>query len=345
MRHTLIFFSLFVLVGCQSQHQQKDCQQEYDLSSFEVIDLTNQRGETVSRDSMLLAHPRQLRYLDGGLLAISDIQNDNLLWVLDVKDGLFASGVRVGTGPDETGSISNLWVRHDTLWFSGMPEGKVGYVDIEMDSLRVTAHVITKSEGQSMKAISFGDAKILYQSMSPNCRFIWTNLLDNNTDTVGVFPDVPLPEGIIPRNSVFQTQLVASPNEDNLVQVNLSWNKIEIYDSSMVLQYMLTGPKLIESTIRKVELPFGVQYVQDPFISVFNHVTASNEQFIVGYIENDVDEAEVGSRCLLSFDWTGTPQKLYRFKDDIFAFDIDFKTMTLYAVQHCPDPCVKKYQL
>lgn len=321
----------------------------YTTDAFEVIDLSQERSEEVSADSMLMGRPFEIRVVSDSLLAINDAGAEKLLWLLNPHTHAFSACVDRGEGPEEMLFISNLWMDGQTLCAGGMQDNKIVRFNFTSSPLAVVPQQVCRTSFPFIRAASWGeDGYLVVPMVHQSDRYYTIDSAGNVQDTVGVYPEVLMPEEIQPNNSMFQTRLAVSPDRSHLVSANQTWNTIEVYDATFQSTLLLKGPIEMETEVKKIESPIGVRYGQKPGWNLFCGVSATDSGFWVGYIGMRLEKREDVSRgisAILSFAWDGTPRRMYRLGEEVVAFDIDEQGNALYAIANRPDPTIVRYSL
>lgn len=326
--------------GCSPQLSEKFNTVFFTSDAPQTVQLETTSFKYVHTDSMTLARPSRICAIGDGLIAFVENKKSELVWIVDTNTGKFTSCVHKGHGPNETNSISNMWMEGGDLWYASSNDVKIGCVSISKNPLGVTSQTKVHLNFCSLRTISIGNNEFLTQVLEENCRLLRVNDRSEVVDTVGIFPIEDSSEKFEINNAQFQSYIAASPNKQHVVQACITWNKIEIYDAKMSLSNILTGPIEIDSKVIERNLPVGVQWVQSPAWDMFRGLSASNEGFYVGYIGQkfNPDEAERGINTIFFFNWNGDLTKKMILPFEIECFDIDYATNTLFAIVSDPEP-------
>ena len=337
--------SMLIVSSCDTTGSKKGAR-SYDLSSFDMVDLSATEPQRVSPQEMIIGSAYDMCMVSDSILVFQSIRSQMQLWLLNVNSGEFAQCLHYGNGPKECLGITNIWKDNGSLFVAGFQDHKILKIDINPDSLTTDIEYITELSEDFLKVIPISDSTLLYAPISvPDTRYLLARMDGTVTDSLGVFYlRDRVEEGIIPKNHMFQINVTLSPDRQHMVVSNMDWPLIEIYDMPFDNCMVLDGPIKIDSKIQKVVGASGmIGYPQSPFWSVFFGLAACNDGFALGFIGSK--ESGKGPESLLLFDWEGNPTKKIDFGREIVDFTIDFKSMTVYALVNDPEPMVVKYAL
>ncbi len=349
---SILCVSMLIVSSCDTIDSRKGAR-SYDLSSFDVIDLSSTEPERVSPQEMILGMPFEICMISDSIMAFKDSRAGQMqLWLLNVNSGQFAQCLYYGNGPKECLGVSNIWKDNGYLFAGGFYDRKVLKIVINPDSLTSDIECIAEIPDDFLRVITLSDSCLLYAPISiPDVRYLLARMDGSVIDTVGIFNlKDRVEEGLRPANHMFQMQMAFSPDKRYMVAPNIDWPMIEIYTTvSFNETIVLEGPVKTDSRIiERVSASGMIGYPQKPGWSMFRGLTTCNDGFVVGFVGRELKNKEdygKGPESLLLFDWEGNPTKKIDFGREIVDFTIDFKSMTLYALVNDPEPMVVKYAL
>ncbi len=342
--------SILVLSSCGTTDSTNNVK-SYDLSSFDVVDLSDTEPERVSLPEMTMAWPYGMCMVSDSIMALKDPRAGQMqLWLLNVNSGRFAQCLYNGSGPKECLGVTNIWTDGGHLFAGGHNDYKVMKIAVDPDSLTTDIECIAEMPEFFLKAVTLSDSCLLYApSMVFDARFLLARMDGTVTDTIREFYIMDrLPEGLRPQNSISQMQMTLSPDKRHLVSSNMSWPVTEIYTVPLNKTIVLNGPVKTDSKVKVVNDNMGTSYVISPGWSMFFGLSASNDGFALGFVGRElknIEDYSKGPESLLLFDWDGNPTKKIDFGREIVDFTIDFKSMIVYALVNDPEPMVVKYAL
>ena len=343
--------SILVLSSCGTTDSTNNVK-SYDLSSFDVIDLSSIEPERVSPQEMIIGSAYDMCMVSDSILVFQSIRSQMQLWLLNVNSGKFAQCLYYGNGPKECLGVSNIWKDNGYLFAGGFYDRKVLKIGINPDSLTSDIECIAEIPDDFLRVITLSDSCLLYAPISiPDVRYLLARMDGSVIDTVGIFNlKDRVEEGLRPANHMFQMQMAFSPDKRYMVAPNIDWPMIEIYTTvSFNETIVLEGPVKTDSRIiERVSASGMIGYPQKPGWSMFRGLTTCNDGFVVGFVGRELKNKEdygKGPESLLLFDWDGNPTKKIDFGREIVDFTIDFKSMTVYALVNDPEPMVVKYAL
>ena len=255
MKRIVLYFltlsSLFA--GCNTDTNNNSIHWEnFTLSSFEKIDMTYKRGETVSPDSMDMHRPHIMRILSDRLIAIKDDKiKGKLLWILNLDNKKYIQTLYKGKSSTESNYIENMWTSDSSL-FCCDDVGKILKIECNRQTMETNISLATKISPQSINATPMEMDKYLVEHIYG--RYQVTNLNGDVLDTIGVFPTDQIPKEIETPNLACQVEMATAPNKKHIICANRYWNKLEIYSGNGETEHLLSGPIKIDSKITKKEL-------------------------------------------------------------------------------------------
>ena len=260
--------------------------------------------------------------------------------------------VRRGRATNEVLGINDIVVRDGDVWVSGNQDCKVLRLSLLPDERRFeVAEIFRFEKTQFMRIAPRSDGKgfLILDSSSSDNRMILMDRSGVVQDTVGSFPELErVPAEWKPNNSIFQSDLSIAPNGRHTVLMCRSIDCIDIYDKEMELQRRLRGPLGVEFGVRVFEAGSFVQHIQDPMYFMFDGTVCDDDRFLVGYVGvRPQTEADFGRKIgsVLSFDWSGRPQKCYDLEQEILSFDVDWSTGRMYCLTNEAEPRIVWYDL
>lgn len=337
-------FGLFSLTSCQERDTLT--WEQFDLSSFQVCDMTEASYEVVSPDSINLAEGSGIQIVSDNLLAILDRKNkENVLCFLNPSTQQFAKTLSTGKSTKEVTYPTNIWSQDKSLFCYDVT-GKILKIDCNPGTLETDISLVTKAKAQGMAVAPMAQGQYLMEHCE--ARYLILSPEGQGIDTIGVFPTEDYPEGEQAINSACQVEMATAPNLKHVVCVNRDWNKIEIYSGQGKNEHFLSGPIEIDAKIKRIDIPTGAYMLyQSPGYTFFRGVCTSNQGFMVGYIGlKEEDYHYEGVHTILSFDWNGKPLKMYTFKQGLTRFDYDAQSKSLFCIVQQDDKCeIIKYAL
>ncbi len=339
--------SMLILLSCGRDATEGEI--DYNLNSFDVIDLSDVEPERVSPPEMMLGIPFDMCMVSDSVLAFQDDRAQKQLWLLNVNSGKFANILYRGNGPQECLGVTNTWADDGYLFVGGVRDRKILKIAIDPDTLGSDVTCLGEIPVDFLKAVTLSDSSLIYAPFTElEIRFLSARMDGTTTDTLGRLPYDRLSEGLVPKNSMFQMQIALSPDKRHMVSSNLSWNITEIYALPEGDVTVLNGPIKIDSKIVSVSIPLGTIYPQEPSWSMFVGVKACNDGFAQGFVGRELktdEDYEKYPETILFFDWNGNPTKMVKLGREMFDFSIDFASMTLYALVNDPEPMLVKYTI
>lgn len=341
-RYSLIIIAFLHFPG-QAQNTKKV---SFDKCQFEAIKIEKEIETSLA--DLGLIKPYLIKSLGDGMVAIADIQSENLLVLYDVNTGRSVKVVKRGNSSSQMQSIENMWMNSDTLLFAGARDMKIGYCLVDKEKLTIIDKKIKRMEVPFIRAVSLNKEEYIYLPQTKGCRLLKKNYANGQVRNVTDFPINYMMDGYVPDNFIFQANMQLSPNRKYLVVASIMWNKIELFDTDLSSVLKMTGPEKIDSEVTKHYYGNNYMYQQSNAVRTFLGLSCSDDHFMVGYLGLSLSDESNFNRGLCriySFDLNGTPQNEYELDQEVVNFDVDFKTMELFTITSQQTPCIVKYCL
>jgi hypothetical protein len=317
----------------------------YTLDSFQAGNLVEK--STIECETLGIMNPAALRLLDSGDLVLLDRKAPKQLKIIGKDGTLSVELMSRGRGPGEAVTPWDLASRGSYVWVSDISARKLLRFS-RSDGGFSYADEIRLSD-QFMRALPFRDSLVLtVASSSSKNRMCLIGPSGAAVDTVGTFPYSESIRNDCLNNSIFQSDIAVSPDCGKVVVTCKSFNVIDVYDADFQGSRRLMGPRNIEVGVESKDLPIGVVFSQNPFMRIFEGVSAGDKYFMVGYVgAYDADEvnSEKAISALLCFDYKGRPVRLYNLPVQARSFDVDWKNNRVYCLTSQDSPEILTYEL
>lgn len=321
---------------------------EYTFENFETVQIDSIQGTLLS-DDIAFGLGSNIKVINDSILAVRVIRSPYQAVLYNLSSGKKQKTVSTGAGPLEMIRVNSLSANDGMLWLLGSGDNKVmtaAWCDTAEYATVTPRYVV---QGQMINGIVDSEHRVIGLPMDPrNVRACITDTIGNIASTFGSFPDVEMPDSVIPNNSMFQSAIAYNAKHDKAIISNRSWNRIEIYDFTDSTCLNLIGPDKMDSKIDVTETPYGVMYDQKPLWLYFKGVSAGPDTFCVGYVGVKVTDREDYRRninSILEFDYNGKPINCYKFDHELIDFDVDFDNRIIYTIELQDDPVIKKYNI
>ena len=112
-----MFACMTTLFGCQNKSfDDGSTWEKFDLNSFELCDMSNERYEIVSPDSIDFANPTNIRIVSDNLLAVEDTKKkESVICFLNPLTHEYTKTLSTGKSTSEVVHISNIWAQNKSL--------------------------------------------------------------------------------------------------------------------------------------------------------------------------------------------------------------------------------------
>lgn len=328
-----MFACMTTLFGCQNKSfDDGSTWEKFDLNSFELCDMSNERYEIVSPDSIDFANPTNIRIVSDNLLAVEDTQKkESVICFLNPLTHEYTKTLSTGKSTSEVVHISNIWGQDKSL-HCYESTGKILKLECNPNTFETKTSLIAKMQPQAMRVSPMKNGNYLMQHFEG--RYQISTSGNQIIDTIGQFPVDEIPSDLKEINLACQVDMATSPDLNHIVCANRYWNKIEIYSGDGEDEHFLSGPIEVNAKVEKFNFPGGAYTVyQNPSYSIYHCVSATKKGFMVGYIgAKSKDYQQDGVTIILSFDWDGNPKKMYKFGHLIKHFDFDEESKSLYCI-------------
>ncbi len=294
-----------------------------------------------------MVNPATLKVHPSGLLLLLERGAPAQLKVINLSDGTVSGLLSRGRGPGEAVTPWDLSVTAEgEVWVSDIATQKL--ISFTRSDDGVFSYCgERKFQNQFMRALPFGDkATLMLASSSSGERMYVADADGVAVDTVGSFPYSSVLDKSVLCNSVFQSDIVATQDGEEVIVCCKSFNIIDIYNSDFAGCRRLTGPETIEVGVKARETPMGVMYAQRPFVKIFDGVSAGSGEFMVAYVGAYTDEevrASDGASRLLLFRKGGSPSEIFDVPVAFSSFDVDWSNGEVYLVTSEDSPRIEVY--
>lgn len=317
----------------------------YTLDSFKTGKLEKVR--TYDCAAFGIDNPASLKVHPSGRLLLLERGAAAQLKIINLSDGTVSGLLSRGRGPGEAVTPWDLSVTaNGEVWVSDIATRKLISFTCSDDGA-FSYCVERKFQNQFMRALPFGDKETLMLASSSSGDRMYVADADGvAVDTVGSFPYSTVLDKSVLCNSVFQSDLAATQDGEEVIVCCKSFNVIDIYNSDFTGCRRLTGPETMAVGVKARETPMGVMYAQKPFVKIFDGISAGSEEFMVAYVGAYTDEevlASGGASRLLLFEKGGSPSEVFEVPVPFSSFDVDWSNGKVYLVTYEDSPKIEVY--
>ncbi|MCM1111076.1 MAG: TolB-like 6-bladed beta-propeller domain-containing protein [Clostridium sp.] len=294
--------------------------------------------------------PYKIAALGNDKLAIEDLGHNRMVWIVDIDAQQAKSFVPRGIGPDELLDLSTMSYANGILTVAGLNDSKIIDYSVDPDSISICQIAKTTLPYHSpLRSLRLNDSIVF--SLSPaftGDRYYFYNRKDSTYSATTDFPLDKEKIGANPDNAFFQAEIAVSENGSLVVVANRDWDILEFYDVDADKWKIIYGPEVNNAEIKKIENGMVSFFRQTPKYYSWETVAVGKEKVYVGYngscLREKGDE-DTGVAEILTFDYSGNPDKIYRFDIPVISFAIDEQAKRIYAIHNIPDPTLVYYNL
>ena len=348
LKNSIYFSLLLLLFSCSKTDKLK--------STYESFPNSKSLKGTVVNFNESFFLPQFISYIDNRLVILDNWKNKAIhIFDLNTQKRLGSGGI-IGSS---SGEVLSAWtitnIDNKSFWVYDLTQGKL--VNFNIDSvIKSTDYHPTKQikfSTDSMHCyfpILLNDSLIVSPSYSKNGRIAYLNKNGKLIKSIGAYPLDLFKGGANRINSqAYQSAITSNPSQNKIALAARYADQIDVFKSSGEELFTIIGPDRFIPEY-KLTTVFNNPVVQFSPKSRFGYLyMQSTDKYIYalysGRSRKDFPGKANFGQSIHVFDWDGNPIKEYKLDQDIFAFAINEKENTLYAIQHYPKSQVVKFSL
>jgi len=312
---------------------------DFNDSSF-VQSVLMSNGVIINNESLFLEYPRSIRFHPDSFLIIEETNAQNLIKIIDLKDGSVQELITQGRGPGEMLVPWGISLFGEDLYAFCAQLKRVIILTPDRNRKFEIIKELSIQETQTDRFYPLNTN--LYICLDGNYdsdkRLIYLDNEGRIISKTGDFPEFVNPTEAIANNEIFSSSIAGRPDGEKFVLACRKTDIIEIYNTRKGLEKRLHGPIGIELTIHAQKVGPGFMIRTDPHYSTFRETIAGEDEFWVGFLgykfEKGKQPPSAGAyhKIIYCFDWNGNPLRRILFRFPVISFDVDWDNKVLYTI-------------
>ena len=341
MRWLFVFFSCFLIFGCEPRSTFNNVDLTFTLNNIPEIE--SLKGEKL--DLGLLLSPVQIFFHDSLLFVSAANQSFNVKVFDTKKDNEFKGEIfKNGMGPSETLSVFNLIFLEDgTVWVHDVVSTfmKRFLFDIKSDAIVIEEIESMAFMNPILSSVYLRNDQFYTttQAIVPFSRFLVYSQDGDQMSGVGDYPDYGIEMPSMVAVDVFSGQLISNPQKDKIVLAYEYTDLIEIYDEKANLLKRIHGPHQFVPDF-DIGDRSGTPYMKRVFNKTqhaYKSLAASEELIFLLYangktVKPGEGEASIHYDKILAVDWEGNPLAFYELDHAVTSIAVDWKKRIVYGL-------------